>query len=545
MTPDGYVFDFQAADPDNATLLSTMMPTVLSWHLWGTNDSYEDGSTGSSNVVVDIGPKIPLRKVAFIGVAALVTIATILGNILVIVAVFTERRLRKVGNTFIVNLAVSDLLVGLVVTPVALVYHYHDRWRLGLVMCDIWISLDVICCTASIVNLCVISFDRYNAITRPLRYALKRTPKRAGLMTIFVWVYSLLLAVPPLFGWRESRPQSLDHCRVSQKMGYTIFSTAGAFYIPLAVMLVMYIKIFRATLKRKQKWVQPERSRRSDGKSRGHGEFTVLINATESIRRHYDNKKRRGRRNSSSAALRRESQSTPPRYMPKSHCSEPTLSPRQSIVSQISGISPSILRLQRPRSGSSQSGPSCRLSSISSVSTNGSLEPAYELTPAPKPAGAHLLDVPRPPGATGCKTDLLTNGSSAIMNRNDGYSSNCSDHSAAENTYVPPPADDVARPGPLRRRPRRNKISVSQEKRAARTLGIIMGGFVLCWLPFFILTLVTGLCEQCRTPPMVMDTFTWLGYFNSALNPAIYTFFNPDFKKAFKRILLCNRQVTR
>jgi hypothetical protein len=75
----------------------------------------------------------------------------------------------QVSNSFIINLAVSDILVGLLVTPIALVQQLHGRWVFSRQLCDFWISVDVICCTASIANLCAISYDRYNAITEPLR----------------------------------------------------------------------------------------------------------------------------------------------------------------------------------------------------------------------------------------------------------------------------------------------------------------------------------------------------------------------------------------
>ncbi|KAG5316402.1 PREDICTED: octopamine receptor beta-3R-like isoform X1 [Acromyrmex echinatior] len=76
------------------------------------------------------------------------------------------------------------------------------------------------------------------------------------------------------------------------------------------------------------------------------------------------------------------------------------------------------------------------------------------------------------------------------------------------------------------------------EHKAARTLGIIMGAFLLCWLPFFIWYLTTSLCgEACYCPDTVVSVLFWIGYFNSALNPLIYAYFNRDFRDAFKDTL--------
>ncbi|KAH0558306.1 octopamine receptor beta-3R-like [Cotesia glomerata] len=76
------------------------------------------------------------------------------------------------------------------------------------------------------------------------------------------------------------------------------------------------------------------------------------------------------------------------------------------------------------------------------------------------------------------------------------------------------------------------------EHKAARTLGIIMGAFLLCWLPFFIWYLTTALCgEACDCPDAVVSVLFWIGYFNSALNPLIYAYFNRDFRDAYKDTL--------
>ena len=81
----------------------------------------------------------------------------------------------------------------------------------------------------------------------------------------------------------------------------------------------------------------------------------------------------------------------------------------------------------------------------------------------------------------------------------------------------------------------RQKISLSRERRAARTLGVIMGSVIVCWLPFFCVYLLQawGLCAHAG----LFQSLTLLGYVNSALNPLIYTVFNTDFRKSFKRIL--------
>ncbi|XP_055903787.1 octopamine receptor beta-3R isoform X2 [Eupeodes corollae] len=78
------------------------------------------------------------------------------------------------------------------------------------------------------------------------------------------------------------------------------------------------------------------------------------------------------------------------------------------------------------------------------------------------------------------------------------------------------------------------------EHKAARTLGIIMGVFLLCWLPFFLWYVITSLCGQaCPCPDIVVAVLFWIGYFNSTLNPLIYAYFNRDFREAFRNTLEC------
>ncbi|XP_055922976.1 octopamine receptor beta-1R-like [Eupeodes corollae] len=79
--------------------------------------------------------------------------------------------------------------------------------------------------------------------------------------------------------------------------------------------------------------------------------------------------------------------------------------------------------------------------------------------------------------------------------------------------------------------------TMRREKKAARTLGIIMSAFLVCWLPFFLWYITSSLCDSCNTPRIVVCILFWIGYFNSALNPIIYAYFNREFRIAFKKTL--------
>lgn len=177
----------------------------------------------------------------------IVMVVTIVGNVLVCVAVRLVRKLRRPSNYLIVSLAVSDLCVALMVMPVATVYDIMGTWPFGPVICDFWVSSDVLSCTASILNLCMISVDRYYAITKPLEYGVKRTPKRMLLCVLIVWVSAACISLPPVLILGNEKTET--SCSVSQNQVYQVYATMGSFYIPLTVMVVVYYKIFSAARK--------------------------------------------------------------------------------------------------------------------------------------------------------------------------------------------------------------------------------------------------------------------------------------------------------
>lgn len=81
----------------------------------------------------------------------------------------------------------------------------------------------------------------------------------------------------------------------------------------------------------------------------------------------------------------------------------------------------------------------------------------------------------------------------------------------------------------------RERIEQKRERRTVRTLAIITGCFVLCWLPFNMHALLSPFFG--RIHPIGESVLLWLGYLNSLINPIIYTIFSKEFRSAFKRII--------
>ncbi|XP_046453765.1 LOW QUALITY PROTEIN: uncharacterized protein LOC124201646 [Daphnia pulex] len=259
----------------------------------GSNTIAIGGSGGGGGGMIE---NYSLTETILISAALLfIIVGTVVGNILVCVAVCLVRRLRSPCNYLLVSLAVSDLCVALLVMPMALVYEVLGTWPFGASACDTRVAFDVLSCTpcASILNLCMISVDRYWAITRPLDYGVKRTPARMISCVALVWISSACISLPPLLVLgNEHGPSAASHpptttsssiqpsnnnnsktspmtmssngplanfieldtaaagqdyqCQVCQEFGYQIYATLGSFYIPLAIMAAVYYQIFQA-----------------------------------------------------------------------------------------------------------------------------------------------------------------------------------------------------------------------------------------------------------------------------------------------------------
>nr|XP_032831010.1 5-hydroxytryptamine receptor 2B-like [Petromyzon marinus] len=171
---------------------------------------------------------------------------TIGGNILVILAVGLERKLQNVTNYFLMSLAIADLLVGVLVMPIALLtILFNSRWCLPEQLCPIWLYLDVLLSTASILHLCAISIDRYIAIKRPIQHSRFNSKSKMLIKILAVWAVSIGISMPiPVIGLRDSSTvlvASACSLGIDAFRSFIIYGSLCAFFVPLVIMMVTFL----------------------------------------------------------------------------------------------------------------------------------------------------------------------------------------------------------------------------------------------------------------------------------------------------------------
>ncbi|CDQ66529.1 unnamed protein product [Oncorhynchus mykiss] len=188
-------------------------------------------------------------------VSAIVSLITIVGNVLVMLSFKVNSQLKTVNNYYLLSLAVADLIIGVFSMNLYTSYILMGYWALGSVACDLWLALDYVASNASVMNLLVISFDRYFSITRPLTYRAKRTPKRAGVMIGMAWLVSLILWAPPILCWqyfvgKRTVPERQCQIQFFSEPVITFGTAIAAFYIPVSIMTILYCRIYKETERR-------------------------------------------------------------------------------------------------------------------------------------------------------------------------------------------------------------------------------------------------------------------------------------------------------
>ncbi|MEQ2213409.1 5-hydroxytryptamine receptor 7 [Xenoophorus captivus] len=353
-----------------------------------------------------------VEKVLIGGVLTMLTLSTICGNLLVVISVCFVKKLRQPSNYLIVSLALADLSVALAVMPfVSITDLIGGQWIFG----------------------------QYLGITKPLTYPVRQNGCCMAKMILSVWLLSASITLPPLFGWAQNVNDGRV-CLISQDFGYTVYSTAVAFYIPMSVMLIMYYRIYRAA------------------------KLSAAKHTITGFPRAGDHRAGAAHRGGKGVH-----------------------EPRQP----------------------SESG------------ETGSVEPT-ETDQCEEEAEEEILD---------CVA--------AAMKLQREVEEECSSR-----------VSRLLKSGEHhQRRKRKNQSIFKREQKAAATLGIVVGAFTFCWLPFFLVStarpFVCGV--ECSCVPLWLErTLLWLGYANSLINPFIYAFFNRDLRTTYSNLLRCRyRNINR
>ncbi|KAM9277883.1 D(3) dopamine receptor [Cariama cristata] len=399
-------------------------------------------------------PNLPHSYAYYALCYCILILAIIFGNVLVCLAVLRERTLQTTTNYLVVSLAVADLLVATLVMPWMVYLEVTGGvWTFSRICCDIFVTMDVMMCTASILNLCAISIDRYTAVVKPVQYQYstgQSSCRRVSLMIAIVWMLAFAVSCPLLFGFNTTGDPSV--CSISNP-SFIIYSSLVSFYLPFVVTLLLYVRIYLVLRQRQKK--------RTLTRQGSHSASTKPCYA------HKEHMERK--------ALPNRCQGTFSPCLPLK-CSGQEMSTKRKLLT--------VFSLQRYCSFGHEASPS----KTAGTTQHSRLEERRKST---KPG----LEVRR-----------LSDGKTI---------------SSLKQAHQQP------------------RLIQLRERKATQMLAIVLGAFIVCWLPFFLIHILNAHCPSCHVPPGLYSASTWLGYVNSALNPIIYTTFNTDFRKAFLKILCC------
>ncbi|KAL3095307.1 hypothetical protein niasHS_007406 [Heterodera schachtii] len=421
------------------------------------------------------------------------------GNSLVIAAIFYDRKLRRQPeNLFLVSLAVSDLLVSASVMVFAAANDLLGHWPFGALFCQFWICVDITCCTASILNLCAIALDRFVHISRPMRYARFINRRAICWAICAIWVLSAFVGTAQIaFGavnngehgekqqQKEGEIGRRSQCQLSLSPSYAVFSSLLSFFLPATLMLFLYSKLYLYARKH---------ARSIQAQLKQATSLLILQLASDRIRQ---------------VVVRPSSELLPPSTRTSLHCAASSAPSAETA----------------PTSAPVANGTTVNQNGWQSVVNVAAKREADSATvDATLRQGTPILSATlRTPGArrTGEAVAKEWNGSDG-KKQSTGTNNNCE-----------PPATFSPISSPLRSGGGR---SLSSDQKARVTLGVIMGTFLFCWTPFFVVNVWRSFQPQLFTP-FLFQAVTWLGYANSSLNPVIYGIFNRDFRRAFSRIM--------
>lgn len=533
---------------------SSADPPHLNSYINSSNSSLLNGDSLMSNHTLTLHDRF---HNALLGVIlGLLSLLTVIMNLLVLYAVKREKSLHTVGNLYIVSLSVADLIVGTTVMPLNLVYLLEDEWKLGRAVCQFWLIMDYVASTASIFSLFILCLDRYRSVRQPLKYLKYRTRGKASVMISGAWLLSIMWIIP-ILGWRsfthvDLKPEEENKCDTDFRFvtWFKVITAVFNFYVPSILMLWFYTHIYLAVrqhLRDRERIIHPTDS---------FGENENGQNAQSPVKSDAKSPQRECEVPLKLSKKQRllDQNTLDQAYSLEDADKTKTASSRSHRKIGVKGQKTSLLAITTKRLRMAQKAKRCSLSPVDKQSD----------TETPLSQSSVPQDVVCPEGHNENKLQASLNECHVtVPNSVSGVCdiSQVSDvqrfPSVLYNNYDPghalPWTDegvedaklDPANVVTLRQtwqrfigqsRQRIQSLRIHKEHKAAKQLGCIIAAFLLCWIPYFIVFMVMAVCKECVHHDLHMFTI-WLGYMNSTLNPFIYPLCNGNFKRVFRNIL--------
>ncbi|XP_062910923.1 melatonin receptor type 1A-like [Mobula hypostoma] len=205
----------------------------------------------SKNLTLEDVERLPERSAWVTSVLATVLIFTIvvdlLGNSLVIVSVFRNKKLRKARrNVFVISLAIADLVVAIYPYPLTLIAIFRNGWVHGYIHCQmsgLLLGLSVI---GSIFNITAIAINRYCYICHGLKYKKIFSHRKTSCYVLLVWMLTCLAVIPTHFVESLQYDPRIYSCTFAQSVSpfYTVTIAAIHFILPISIVSYCYLHIW-------------------------------------------------------------------------------------------------------------------------------------------------------------------------------------------------------------------------------------------------------------------------------------------------------------
>ncbi|CRK91553.1 CLUMA_CG005210, isoform A [Clunio marinus] len=170
-------------------------------------------------------------------------------NFFVIVLMCRDIQIWTPMNIILLNLVCSDLSVSIIGNPITLTAALHHGWVFGETVCVCYGFFMSLLGITSITTLTVLSYERYCLVSCPFSSS-HLTKASAKTMVAFIWLYSLTLTTPPLFGWGKYVNEAANiSCSVNWETksfnatSYIVFLFVFGLVVPLIVIVISYIRI--------------------------------------------------------------------------------------------------------------------------------------------------------------------------------------------------------------------------------------------------------------------------------------------------------------